>query len=75
MAIATLWAGSLNSFKRHFLRVRRKGTNAEASGTGNFFLLLDGKFGLEVQFHRGSLESEAAVLKEKLLCCTNLPFL
>lgn len=49
--------------------------NAEASGTGNFFLLLDGKFGLDVQFHRGSLESEAAVLKEKLLCCTNLPFL
>ena len=39
VAIATLslWAGSLNSFRRHFLRIRRKGTNAEASGPGNFY--------------------------------------
>lgn len=39
VAIAThsLWAGSVNSLKTHFLRERRQGTNAEASGTGTFY--------------------------------------
>lgn len=43
--------------------------NAEASGTGKFITVSDGKLAFEVQFHIGPFEFEVAILKEELLCC------